>query len=61
VIGALCDVSSVARLGPLGVRLMLFVTVLIAVHGLVIFGAARLLRFVSRRRRRSRSTSPGRS
>jgi uncharacterized membrane protein len=44
VIGALCDLSSLARLGPLGVKLVLFVSVLIVVHGSIQFGLAALLR-----------------
>lgn len=43
-IGALCDVASVARLGDLGPRLAGFVGIVVALHGLVVFGAARLLR-----------------
>ncbi len=44
-IGTLCDVASVRRLGDLGPRLMGFVGVVVALHGLIVFGAARLLRF----------------
>jgi len=44
VIGALCDLESLRALGPLGLRLSLFVTVLVLVHGLVIFGGGILLR-----------------
>lgn len=43
-IGTLCDVGSVRQLGPLGVRLIGFVGVLLAVHGSVVFTVARLLR-----------------
>jgi uncharacterized membrane protein len=38
VIGAYCDVSAVAQLGTIGPRLLIFATVVIAVHGVVIFG-----------------------
>ena len=40
VIGALCDVSALRGLGPLGLDLSLFVVVLVGVHGLVVFGGA---------------------
>ncbi|NIQ93200.1 MAG: DUF819 family protein, partial [Desulfuromonadales bacterium] len=43
-IGTLCDVASVARLGDLGPRLVGFVGVVVAVHGLLVFASARLLR-----------------
>jgi uncharacterized membrane protein len=45
VIGTLCDLSALRQLGALGFDLSLFVTILVAVHGLVVFGAAALLRF----------------
>jgi uncharacterized membrane protein len=45
VIGALCDLSAVGQMGSLGLRLMAFVSVVILVHGAVVFGAAALLRF----------------
>ncbi len=44
VIGSLCDVSALAQIGRLGGRLIVFVSVLVAVHGLVVFGLAGLLR-----------------
>ena len=44
-IGTLCDVSSVARLGQLGPRLIGFVGIVVGIHGCVVFGMARLLRF----------------
>ncbi len=44
VIGALCDVSQLVRLGSLGGVLLLFVSVALLVHGALTFGAARLLR-----------------
>lgn len=44
VIGALCDVRALAGIGALGTRLMVFVTVLVAVHGLLVYGAAAALR-----------------
>lgn len=44
VIGALCDLEALAAIGEIGPRLILFVVVLLAVHGLVIFGAGALFR-----------------
>ena len=44
VIGAFCDLRELAGLGTLGLRLLAFASVLVAVHGVVTFGAARLLR-----------------
>ncbi len=44
VIGALCDVVALAGLGPVGLRVAVLAGVCIAVHGVVVFGAARLLR-----------------
>ena len=44
VIGALCDLHALAQIGPLALRLMLFVTVILTVHGLLVFGGGRLLR-----------------
>jgi uncharacterized membrane protein len=38
VIGTLCDLSALVDVGDLALTLILFVTVLILVHGLVIFG-----------------------
>jgi len=43
-IGAHCDLEALGELGTLGGTLFLFVTATVAVHGAVIFGAARLLR-----------------
>lgn len=43
VIGALCDVGSLARIGHLALTLFVFVAIAIAVHALITFGAARLL------------------
>jgi uncharacterized membrane protein len=43
VIGAHCDVAAVAQLGAVGLRLLTFVTVVLAIHGVITFGAARLL------------------
>ena len=42
VIGALCDVAAVASLGRIAADLTIFVAVIFAVHGAVIFLAARL-------------------
>ncbi len=44
VIGALCDVRALASIGPLGLTLLVFAVGVVAVHGLVTFGAARLLK-----------------
>ena len=45
VIGAFCDLSALAALGRLGVELSIFASVLLAVHGVITFGGARLLRY----------------
>jgi uncharacterized membrane protein len=44
VIGAFADVSRLGELGSLGVTLLLFATIIVAVHGVIIFAAAWLLR-----------------
>jgi uncharacterized membrane protein len=44
VIGALCDVDALARIGPLAARLGAFVTILVSVHGLLVFGVGALLK-----------------
>ncbi len=44
VIGALCDLEALASIGPLGRDLLIFVTVILAVHGAVIFGGGALLK-----------------
>ena len=44
VIGALCDVSALAKSGELGVSLSIFVVITVLVHGAIVFGLARLLR-----------------
>ena len=44
VIGAFADVARLGELGSLGVTLLLFATIIVAVHGAVIFLAAWLLR-----------------
>ena len=44
VIGAFADVARLGELGSLGVTLLLFATIIVAVHGAVIFTAAWLLR-----------------
>jgi uncharacterized membrane protein len=44
VIGAYCDVSELAKLGQLGVLLMVFVALAVSIHGLIVFGAGALLR-----------------
>jgi uncharacterized membrane protein len=45
VIGTLCDIEALVRMGELAPVLTVFVCILVAVHGTVVFGAARLLRF----------------
>ncbi|MEE4278286.1 MAG: DUF819 family protein [Halieaceae bacterium] len=45
VIGSLCDGRALLRMGELAPVLGVFVLVLVAVHGGLIYGAARLLRF----------------
>jgi uncharacterized membrane protein len=44
VIGALCDVAALRESGELGFGIFLFVCVVLAVHGCIVFGAAALLR-----------------
>ena len=44
VIGALCDLHALGSIGALGRDLMIFVVVILAVHGAVVFGGAALLR-----------------
>jgi uncharacterized membrane protein len=44
VIGALCDIAALRALGGLGLDLLLFVTVVLLVHGTVLFGLGALLR-----------------
>ncbi|MDJ0939663.1 MAG: DUF819 family protein [Woeseiaceae bacterium] len=45
VIGALCDVAALIAMGELAPVLSVFVCILVAVHGTIVFGAARLFRF----------------
>lgn len=44
VIGAFCDLRSLAGLGTLGVSLLAFAFITVLVHGVVTFGAARVMR-----------------
>src|SRR5690606_18115251 len=44
VIGAYCDVRQLAALGTLGFVILGFASTMVAVHGAIIFGAARALR-----------------
>jgi len=44
VIGAFAEFSALANIGQLGVNLVIFVCVIVAVHGVVIFGVGRLLK-----------------
>lgn len=45
VIGAFCDVRALSAIGGLGMTLLAFTAIVILVHGLIAFGAARALRF----------------
>jgi len=44
VIGALCDLAALRGIGELGLRLTMFVAVVVSVHGLVVFVLAYMLR-----------------
>ena len=44
VVGAFCDVTALRGLGSLGVSLMIFASITVLVHGLIIFGAARVMK-----------------
>jgi uncharacterized membrane protein len=44
VIGAFCDLGALGEIGHLGVTLLIFATAIALVHGLVTFGAGRLLK-----------------
>lgn len=44
VIGSLCDAEALLRMGELAPVLGVFVVVLVSVHGIVVFGAARILK-----------------
>ena len=44
VIGALCDLEALRRIGDLGVDLSIFVVLVVGVHGLVVYVASMLLR-----------------
>ncbi|HUF23379.1 MAG TPA: DUF819 family protein [Vicinamibacterales bacterium] len=44
VVGVFCDVRAMGGLGLLGVALLAFATLTVAIHGLVIFGAAWIFR-----------------
>jgi uncharacterized membrane protein len=44
VIGALCDVAALAGLGTVGVRLSILAGTCIALHGVIVFAAARVFR-----------------
>ncbi len=43
VIGAYCEFAALAGIGPLGLKLLIFVTVLVLTHGIVIFGIGALI------------------
>lgn len=43
-VGAFCDLAAVVELGGLGLRLLGLAAAVIVVHGVLVFGAARLLR-----------------
>lgn len=44
VIGALCDVGALRAIGPLAATLVLFVSVVVTVHGLIVFGVGAAVR-----------------
>lgn len=44
VVGAFCDVGALRGLGGLGLTLLAFTSIAVAVHGLIVFGVARLFR-----------------
>lgn len=44
VVGAFCDVTALRGLGELGLTLLAFTGIAVAVHGLIVFGVARLFR-----------------
>ncbi len=44
VVGTLCDLAALVEVGDLAFTLMLFVTILILVHGLVVFGVGALFK-----------------
>ena len=44
VIGALCDLSALGQIGAIGRSLIVFVTVIVVVHGLIVFGGGALVR-----------------
>jgi uncharacterized membrane protein len=44
VIGAFCDIEALLKDGPLAISMMVFVTTLITVHALIIFGVGALMK-----------------
>jgi uncharacterized membrane protein len=44
VIGAYCDLGELAKLGQLGALLLLFVSLAVLIHGLIVFGAGTFFR-----------------
>jgi uncharacterized membrane protein len=44
VIGALCDVEALRSVGSVAVTLVAFVSIVLAVHGVIVFGGAKLMR-----------------
>lgn len=44
VIGAFCDIEALLKDGPLAISMMVFVTTLIAVHAIIIFGVGALMK-----------------
>ena len=44
VIGAFCDLTALGELGQLGITLLVFALIIVGVHGLIIFSAARLMK-----------------
>ena len=47
VVGAFCDVTALRGLGSLGMSLMVFASITVLVHGLITFGAARIMKLDS--------------
>ena len=44
VIGAFCDLTALGELGQLGLTLFLFALIIVVVHGVITFGAGRLMK-----------------
>lgn len=44
VIGAFCNIAALGSIGDVGIKLLILVTVIVVVHGLIVFGAAYFFR-----------------